>query len=255
VGLRNLLNLDGKVAIVTGATGGIGSAISSLLACYGAEIVIADINLSNAPELEKKIRNFGRDCMSVKVDLANSKEIESLVEQTLAKYGTIDILVNNAGITNRKSALDITSEEWDQLLEINLKAVFICCKAVGKIMVNQRRGRIINISSTVGIQGNPNRSAYAASKGGVILLTKVLANEWGPFNVNVNAIAPGFTETPMTKTLLSDPKYRMQSLSRIPLGRFAYPEEIAASVLFLASDASSYITGHTLVVDGGSLIS
>ena len=122
-------------------------------------------------------------------------------------------------------------------------------------MVKQKWGRIINISSTVGIQGNPNRSAYAASKGGVILLTKVLANEWGPFNINVNAIAPGFTETPMTKTFLSEPKTRTQFLSRIPLGRFSKAEDIATAVLFLASAASAYITGHTLVVDGGSLIS
>lgn len=253
--MRNLLDLDGKVAIVTGAMGGIGTEISALLACYGADIVAADINLSTAQRLEETIRNFDRKCLSRQVDLTNPKEVETLVQETLSTFGRIDILVNNAGITNRKPAVDLTIEEWDQLMGVNLKAVFICSKTVGKIMINQKRGRIINISSTAGIQGYPNRSAYAASKGGVILLTKALANEWGPFNVNVNAVAPGVTETPMTKTFLSDPKNRSQFLSRIPLGRFAELEEIAASVLFLASDASSYINGHILIVDGGSLIS
>ncbi|OGP96718.1 MAG: hypothetical protein A2157_04405 [Deltaproteobacteria bacterium RBG_16_47_11] len=252
--MRNLLDLDGKVAIVTGAIGGMGSAISCLLAAYGADIVAADIDLSAAQKLEDTIKNFGRNCLPLQVDLTNAQEVETLVQKTLSTYGAIDILVNNAGITNRKSALDLTPEEWDSLMEINLKAVFLCSQGVGRIMIKQARGRIVNISSTVGIQGNPNRSAYAASKGGVILLTKVLANEWGPFNVNVNAIAPGFTETPMTKTFLGDPTNRTQFLSRIPLGRFAKTEEIAAAVLFLASEASSYITGHTLVVDGGSLI-
>jgi 3-oxoacyl-[acyl-carrier protein] reductase len=243
------LKLKGKVALVTGAAQGIGKAIALLLARNGADMVVSDINLEKGEETAKEIRAIGPKAMAVKVDVANLSDVERMVTGILEKLAKIDILVNNAGITRDKLILRMTEEDWDAVLGVNLKGTFNCTKAVVRHMAKQRSGKIVNIASVVGEMGNAGQANYSASKAGVIGLTKTIAREYAQRGINVNAIAPGYIETPMTEALPEKAKEELRKL--IPMERLGKPEDVAEAVLFLVSEESSYITGQVLNVNGG----
>lgn len=243
------MKLTGKVALVTGAAQGIGRAIALLLARNGADIVISDINLEKAEETAKEIRAIGPKAMAIKVDVSNLGDVERMVEGILEKLAKIDILVNNAGITRDKLILRMTEEDWDAVLGVNLKGTFNCTKAVIRHMAKQRSGKIVNIASVVGEMGNAGQANYSASKAGVIGLTKTIAREYAQRGININAIAPGYIETPMTEALPEKAKEELKKL--IPMERLGRPEDVAEAALFLVSEESSYITGQVLNVNGG----
>ena len=235
--------------MITGAAQGIGKSIALLLAQNGANIVVSDINLERAEETAREIESNGSKAMAVKVDVANLKEVEQMVEAILEKFGKIDILVNNAGITRDKLILRMTEEDWDAVLNVNLKGTFNCTKVVVRHMAKQRSGKIISIASVVGEMGNAGQANYSASKAGVIGLTKTIAREFAQRGINVNAIAPGYIETPMTEVLAEKVKEELKRL--IPMERLGKPEDVAEAVLFLVSEESNYITGQVLNVNGG----
>jgi len=243
------LKLAGKVALVTGAAQGIGRAIALLLARNGADIVVSDINLEKAEETVKEIRAIGPKAMAVKVDVSNLSDVERMVEDIIEKLAKIDILVNNAGITRDKLILRMTEEDWDAVLGVNLKGTFNCTKTVIRHMAKQRSGKIVNIASVVGEMGNAGQANYSASKAGVIGLTKTIAREYAQRGINVNAIAPGYIETPMTDALPEKAKDELKKL--IPMERLGKPEDVAEAVLFLVCEESSYMTGQVLNVNGG----
>ena len=243
------VSLTDKVALVTGAAQGIGKAVALLLARNGADLIVSDINLEKAEETAKEIEAIGRRAMAIKVDVANLGDVEQMVEAALAHFGHIDILINNAGITRDRLILRMTEEDWDAVLNINLKGTFHCTKAVIRHMSKQRNGKIVNIASVVGEMGNAGQANYSASKAGVIGFTKTIAREFSQRGINVNAIAPGYIETPMTEAL---PEKAKEELKRIiPMERLGRPDDVAEAVLFLVSEASSYITGQVLNVNGG----
>ena len=247
--MEESLKLKDRVALVTGGAQGIGKAVALLLARNGADVVISDINLEKAEETAKEIETIGRKASAIKVDVANLDQVESMVETILQQFGHVDILINNAGITRDKLILRMTEEEWDAVLNINLKGTFNCTKAVVRHMSKQRRGKIVSIASVVGEMGNAGQANYAASKAGVIGFTKTIAREFAQRGINVNAIAPGYIETPMTEALPEKAKEELKRM--IPMERLGKPEDVAEAVLFLVSEASSYITGQVLNVNGG----
>ena len=234
---------------MTGAAQGIGRAIALLLARNGADIVVSDINLEKAEETAKEIRAIGPKATAVKVDVSSLSDVERMVEAIIEKLAKIDILVNNAGITRDKLILRMTEEDWDAVLGVNLKGTFNCTKTVIRHMAKQRSGKIVNIASVVGEMGNAGQANYSASKAGVIGLTKTIAREYAQRGVNVNAIAPGYIETPMTEALPEKAKEELKKL--IPMERLGKPEDVAEAVLFLVCEESSYITGQVLNVNGG----
>lgn len=242
--------LDGKTAIVTGASRGIGRAIALQLASEGANVVV---NFSGseqkASEVVEEIQNLGSQAIAVQANISDSDSVQQLMNATQEQFGSIDILVNNAGITRDNLLMRMKEDEWDDVINTNLKGVFLCTKAVTRQMMKQRAGRIINISSIVGVMGNAGQANYVAAKAGVIGLTKTTARELASRNILVNAIAPGFITTEMTETLPEDVKSAM--LTQIPLAKLGKPEDIAKAVVFLASDDASYMTGQTLHIDGG----
>ena len=243
------MKLTGKVALVTGAAQGIGKAVGLLLARNGADIVISDINLEKAEETAKEVQALGRKALATKVDVATLGDVEKMVEAILAQFGKVDILVNNAGIARDRLILRMTEEDWDAVLNINLKGTFNCTKAVVRHMSKQRSGKIVNIASVVGEMGNAGQGNYAASKAGVIGFTKTIAREFAHRGINVNAIAPGYIETPMTDALPDKAKEELKRL--IPMDRLGKPEDVAEAVLFLVSESANYITGQVLNVNGG----
>jgi 3-oxoacyl-[acyl-carrier protein] reductase len=243
------LKLAGRVALVTGAAQGIGKAVALLLARNGADIVVSDINLEKAEETANEINSIGRKALAVKVDVADWNDVERMVGVILEKFAKIDILVNNAGITRDKLILRMTEEDWDAVLNVNLKGTFHCTKAVVRYMAKQRSGKIVNIASVVGEMGNAGQANYSASKAGVIGLTKTIAREFAQRGININAIAPGYIETPMTEVLPEKAKEELKRL--IPMERLGKPEDVAEAVLFLVSEESNYITGQVLNVNGG----
>jgi len=243
------LKLKGKVALVTGSAQGIGKAVALLLARNGADIIVSDINLEKAEETAKEIEAIGSKSMAIRTDVANLEDVEQTVQSVLERFGKIDFLINNAGITRDKLILRMTEEDWDVVLNINLKGTFNCTKTVIKHMAKQRSGKIVSIASVVGEMGNAGQSNYAASKAGVIGFTKTIAREFASRGINVNAIAPGYIQTPMTESLPEKVKEELKRL--IPMERLGHPEDIAEAVLFLISEASSYITGQVLNVNGG----
>jgi 3-oxoacyl-[acyl-carrier protein] reductase len=244
--------LKDRIALITGAARGIGREIALTLAGEGADIAICDINEEALAICKGEIESLGRRCVSSVADVSNTKSAEEMVNKTLDKFSRIDILVNNAGITKDALLMRMCEEDWDAVLAINLKGAFNFTKAVSKVMVKQRYGKIVNIASIIGIMGNAGQANYAASKAGLIGLTKSTAKELAARGINVNAIAPGFIRTPMTDKLTDQQKEAMLKL--IPLGRFGEPKDVASLVLFLATDSSSYITGEVIKVDGGMVM-
>ena len=243
------MELQGKVALVTGGAQGIGKAIALLLAQKGAEIVVSDINLEKAEETAREIEILGRKAMAVRADVAFLEEVEKMVQLAMERFGRMDILVNNAGIARDKLLLRMSEEDWDQVLNINLKGTFNCTKTVIRHMAKQRSGKIVNIASVVGEMGNAGQANYSASKAGVIGFTKTVAREFASRGINVNAIAPGYIVTPMTEVLPEKVKEELKQM--IPMQRLGQPEDVAQAVLFLVSAASGYITGQVLNVNGG----
>jgi len=247
------MNLKNKVAIVTGSRRGIGKAIALALAKAGANIVVSDINLDDCNKLVEEIKAINGNALAVKTDVSNPEDVSQMINLTTEKFGKVNILINNAGIYMQKSLTDVTEQDFDRTLDINLKGVFLCSKAVVPEMIKQGKGKIINIASIAGQVGFANSSAYCASKGAIINITRELALELAQYKINVNAIGPGVIETDMTKDLLEDKATKETLLANIPLSRIGKPEDIANAALFLASDNSDYITGITLFVDGGWL--
>ena len=244
-------DVKGKVALVLGASRNIGRALALGLASAGADVVAASRSVNDLESVAAEIRGIGRKALVQPVDVTKAGEIRAMADQAMAAFGRIDILVNNAGININKAALDMTEEDWDLVVDTNLKSYFLASQAVGRFMVKQRKGKIINISSTFGLVGFEKRSAYAASKGGVGQLTKVLAIEWGPHGVNVNAIAPTATRTSINEELFANEAWQKWMLERLPVKRFCQPVDLVGAAVFLASDASDMVTGITLPVDGG----
>lgn len=247
------MNLTGKVALVTGASRGIGQAAAIDLAKAGADVVVNFIgNEAVAQETVEKIEALGRKAIKIKADVGNAEDVQAMVDEAVAAFGHIDILVNNAGITRDGLLIRMKDSDWDDVLNINLKGVYLVTKAVAKLMVKQRAGSIINMTSVSGVTGNVGQANYAAAKAGVIGFTKTCAKELAARGITVNAIAPGFIETAMTDVLPE--KIKEGIAGTIPFGRMGQPEEIANVVTFLASDFASYITGQVLNVDGGMVM-
>ena len=247
-----MINFQGKTAIVTGSARGIGAEIATALAQAGCNVVISDIDEQGSLQMAEKIKSMGRESIAIKANVSNPAEAEDLINKTKEKFGSVDILVNNAGITRDNLVMRMSEAEWDAVITVNLKGTFNCIKAAARTMMKQRAGKIINVSSVVGVMGNAGQANYAASKAGVIGLTKSVAKEFGSRNIQVNAVAPGFIETDMTKDLPDAAKE--QFLTVIPLQRPGKAADVANAVLFLASDLSDYVTGQVLHVDGGMVM-
>ena len=250
--IENLFNLNGKVAIVTGTSRGLGKAMAIALAKAGANIV--GVGQSDMTATAKEIEKYEREFLGIKADLTTTKSVDKIVSETVKKFGGIDILVNNSGTIRREDAINYTEKDWDDILNLNLKTLFFLSQKVAKQFMKQETGgKIINIASMLSFQGGIRVPAYTASKSGVMGLTKALANEWAKYNINVNAIAPGYMATDNTKQIREDEKRSQEILDRIPAGRWGTPEDLEGAVVFLASKASDYVNGHTLAVDGGWL--
>jgi len=249
--MTNPFDLSGKVAVVTGANTGIGQAIALALAGAGADI--AAVGRTPAEETVARVDALGRRAEVVSADLSTIEPVQRVVGQTLERLGRLDILVNNAGIIRRADAVDFSEEDWDAVIDTNLKSVFFLCQAAGRHMIGQGSGKIINIASMLTFQGGIRVPSYTASKSGVGGLTKLLANEWAAQGVQVNAIAPGYIATSNTAALQADPVRNNAILDRIPTGRWGNPEDLGGAAVFLASTASDYVNGHILAVDGGWL--
>ncbi len=248
------MDLNNKVAIITGAGRGIGKAIALELANHGADCVIVDIDETNAESVAFEVRSLGRRAIAIKSNISIQSEVEEMIVDSLAAFTKIDILINNAGVSCPLPLLDTSADEFNRQIDINLKSVFYSCKAVFPMMMNQRSGKIVNIASIAGKRGGGimGRSAYAASKGGVIAFTKAVAREGGPYGINVNAITPGLTATDMTAQFTGE--QRENIIKGIPLGRIGLPEDIAKAAVFLASTYADFITGEIMDVDGGFMM-
>jgi len=244
------LSLEGQVAIVTGGGTGIGRGIALEFAKAGADVVVASRKLANLEKVAEEVRALGRRSLAVQTDISRKTDVDNLVQKVMGEFGAIDILVNNAAVLGKFSLLEAPEDEWDRVIDTNLKGYYLCCQAVGKRMVERKRGNIINIASTAAFEGG---GSYNISKAGVVNFTRGIARELGRYNIRVNAIAPGWVITDMAKYIMrEDPeRLRREAEATIPLGRMAEPSDIASVALFLASDASSLITGQTIVVDGG----
>ena len=260
-----MFELKNKIAIITGARQGMGRTHALILAKAGAKVVVSDISQEDCQKVVEEIEKQGGEGLAIRCDVSKKEEVDDLVKKTVEKFGKIDILVNNAGICQFKPFLELTEEEWNRTLDINLKGYFLCAQATAKEMAKQKSpkdkttgqaGVIINIASVaMGQQGigMSNIVHYCASKGGIIGMTEALAVELAPHNIRVNAVSPGMIETPMIDSVKQDPKMMEAMLTRVPMRRAGKPEEVSNLVLFLASDESSYMTGSTIVVDGGWL--
>lgn len=245
--------LQGKNALVTGASRGIGREIALELARQGANVAVNySGNEAKAQQVVEEIKAIGRNAIKLKADVANETSVKEMVKEVIGEFGTLDILVNNAGVTRDNLLMRMKEEEFDQVINTNLKGVFVCTKAVTRQMMKQKAGQIINVSSIVGVSGNPGQANYVAAKAGVIGLTKTTAKELASRNIRVNAVAPGFISTDMTDALTDEQQAGM--LDMIPLGKLGKPEEVARVVRFLASEDASYITGQTIHIDGGMVM-
>jgi len=253
-------SLEGKLAIVTGGGRGIGKAISLALAEAGADIVVAELTKEGSEETCREVIALGRQSLAIPTDVTKADQVDKMVEEVISHFKRIDLLVNNAGTILRKAVVSfdgtrLTEEEWQKVMDINLTSAFLCCRAVGPHMFKQKKGKVINISSNNVERGHPNILSYNASKAGVSMLTRCLALEWAPFNINVNAIGPGEFYTKLSAISHEDPKLLEKMLAHIPLGRVGNVREIGLLAVYLASPASDYITGQTIFIDGGVLSS
>jgi 2-deoxy-D-gluconate 3-dehydrogenase len=245
-------NLTGKVALVTGCNTGLGQAMAIALAEAGADVV--GINRSAPIEAEKAIKAAGRKFFDLRADVGQTDQLAGLVTQAVELAGRIDILVNNAGIIRRNESIDFTEKDWDDVMDVNLKSVFFLSQAAARQFIAQGQGgKIINIASMLSFQGGIRVPSYTSSKSGVLGLTKIMANEWAKHGINVNAIAPGYMDTNNTEAIRADAQRNAEILGRIPAGRWGLPEDMAGPIVFLASQASNYLQGHTMAVDGGWL--
>jgi 3-oxoacyl-(acyl-carrier-protein) reductase len=243
------MDFQGKTALITGSGSGIGREIAILLAQKGADIVVNDVSHAQAESTAKDIRGLGRQALICPANVADKKAVDEMFSQIKSKFGKIDILVNNAGITRDNLLSKMSDEEWDQVIDINVKGVFNCCRCASEMMAEASSGKIVNIASVTGQMGNIGQVNYSASKGAVISMTKTLAKELAPYRINVNAVSPGFIETPMTDAVPE--KVKAYLVKQIPLGRVGTPLDIANAVAFLSSDLSEYITGQVLGCNGG----
>jgi 2-deoxy-D-gluconate 3-dehydrogenase len=248
-GMNPLFDLTGKTAIVTGGSTGLGQGMALGLATAGADIVLVDYVEST--DTANKVHALGRKAVTIVANLMEMSSIPVVVEKTIAEFGKIDILINNAGIIRRANAIDFTEKDWDDVMMLNSKTIFFLAQAVAKDMMKRKSGKIISTASLLAFQGGIRVPSYAASKGAVAQITKALANEWGAFGINVNAIAPGYMATNNTTALRADEVREKAIVDRIPAGRWGTPEDLQGAVVFLASKASDYVNGHVLVVDGG----
>jgi 2-deoxy-D-gluconate 3-dehydrogenase len=246
-----MFSLQDQVALVTGAGSGIGRAIAIGYARAGAHVAVAGRNPQALAAVAAEVTGAGREALACPVDVRGVAAVKALVARVVDRFGRLDVLVNNAGIISRATSLDETEETWDAVMQTNVKGLFFSCQAAAAHMIPRRRGTIINLASVHGLVSAPERAAYSASKGAVIQITRTLAVEWAPHKLRVNAIAPGFTRTPTREVTLGDPARLQALVARYPLGRVADPDDMVGAALFLASEASAFVTGQTIVVDGG----
>ena len=245
----DVFDLKGKVVVITGGSKGLGKAMAVGLAKAGARIVLTDV--LDTEDAVSEVKKFNDEVVGLTVDVTKRSDVEHLVEKTVDHFGSIDVLINNAGILKSSNAEDFSEMDWKQVIDVNLTGQFLCAQIIGKHMIKQKSGRIINISSIAGLAGYASSVAYSASKAGVISLTKTLASEWGKHNVLVNAVCPGVFATDMTDDYLKDEDFREMIKTKVPLERYAKPEELVGTIIYLSSNASEYVTGHALVIDGG----
>ena len=248
---ENMFDLAGKVAIVTGSSRGLGQYMARALARAGADVAVTSRTLGSLDDVTREIREIGRDVYPHELDVRSYDSVQAMVEDTHRHFGKIDILVNNAGCNVRKPAVEVTPGEWDMILETNLRGPFFMAQAVAKKMIPRHYGRIVNIGSVTSVFAYANLAPYCASRGGVKQLTMSLADDWGIYGITVNCLAPGWFKTQQTKVLYEDPTWVEYITDRIPMKRVGLPNDLDGAVVFLASDASAYVTGHTLLVDGG----
>ena len=252
--MKDLFDLSGRVAFVTGAAQGLGQAAAVGLARYGADVACVDLKSEACAETVRLVQALGRRAIALACDVTDELQVRAAAERTVAELGHVDVLFNAAGITRRVPTVEIAPADWRRVVDVDLVGTFLCCQAIGRYMVRQGRGSIINVSSIAGLGGvGRGNTAYSASKAGVIGLTRELAVEWGPLGVRVNALAPVQFKTPFIAPILADEELTNRMTAKIPLGRMGEPEEIVGPTVFLASDASSMVTGHVLAVDGGYL--
>lgn len=251
--MKDIFKLDGKIAIVTGGAGGIGEALAIGLGIHGATVVVSSRNEESIAAVAKKITEAsGNEAVAIASDVTDEASVQKMVDAVVEKYGRIDILVNAMGINIKRDAFEYPMEEWDKIFQVNVKGTMIACKVVGKVMRDQKRGAIVNLSSVRGIRGyTGGNTGYCATKGAVELITKALALEWAPHNIRVNALGPALVITPGTKHIAENPELAKKYAAAVPLGRIGMPEDMAGAVIFLVSDAAGFVTGQTIYVDGG----
>lgn len=249
--IGSLFDLSGKTAIITGASKGIGKEFSLLLAENGVNVVLIARNSNELEKVKIQVEKSNGKAITLPMDLTETEKISEAVKEVYKQFGSIDILVNNAGVNIAKPAEEVTAADWDKVMDLNLKSTFFITQAVGKYMKEQKKGKVINISSQMAFVGYFDRSAYSTSKGGLTQLTKALAIEWAEHNINVNAIAPTFIETEMTKRMFEDAAFKNEVLSRIPLKKLSKEQDLFGALIYLSSNASNMVTGHTVIVDGG----
>jgi NAD(P)-dependent dehydrogenase (short-subunit alcohol dehydrogenase family) len=247
------LRLDNKVAIVTGGSRGIGRAIALLFAEAGAKVVVASRNVPDLEKVSDEIRGLGGEAMAVQANIALKADVDALVTKAVERFGTVDILVNNAAVNVMRPLLDLREDGWDKVMNVGLKGYFLCTQAAARVMVNQKSGNIISIVSDAAVKATPALGVCGIAKAGVVMMTQLFAVDLAPHSIRVNAIGPGMVKTGFSQPMWGNPDVRKMIEANIPLRRIAEPEEIASVVLFLASDASSYITGETVFADGGTL--
>jgi len=251
----DMFDLSGKVAVITGGNQGIGLAITRALAQGGAAVIIANRRAEEGAKAAEALKKEGLNAISIPTDVSDESSVAATVARVIDRYGKIDILVNNAGVIIRKPAEETTREDWDHIMNINLRGVFFCCQLVGREMIKRKKGKIINISSDASQRAMPERSVYATSKAGVSHLTRCLATEWAKYNINVNAIGPGPTRTPLNQKYYDEnPDKVQQTVQSIPMGRMGDTSDYMGAAVFLASEASNFVTGQTLLIEGGSTI-